>query len=127
MTSNASNLDSVSPYTGNESVFVGNRSPLSISHTGKYYFNHAMPLLDVLVVPHITKNLLSISKITRDLPVTVFFDADSFVIQHRHTKEIVAKGKCEHGLYVLDRGQKAFVASLRSNKLRASFELWHSR
>lgn len=36
--------------------------------------NSSLCLRDVIVVPHITKNLLSISKITRDLPVTILFD-----------------------------------------------------
>lgn len=86
---------------------------------------HDVKLLDVLVVPHITKNLISISKLTNDYLVDVIFSGKFFAIQNRVTNAILAQGRCEQGLYVLDRGNSAFVATIGSKTLKASYNLWH--
>ncbi|KAJ0864428.1 putative RNA-directed DNA polymerase [Helianthus annuus] len=49
------------------------------------------------------------------------------VIRDRKTKEVLARGRCDNGLYVLDHGQKAFMAEVKSPHLRASYEQWHAR
>ncbi|GKB85874.1 retrovirus-related pol polyprotein from transposon RE1 [Tanacetum coccineum] len=108
MTPSTSNLDSFVPYSGSESVQIGN----------------GLALLDVLVVPHLAKNLLSISKLTSDYPVDVYFSNPMFAIQNRRTREILAQGKLEHGLYVLNQGQQAFVATLQLKNSVASHERW---
>ncbi|KAJ9552360.1 hypothetical protein OSB04_016405 [Centaurea solstitialis] len=46
---------------------------------------------------------------------------------NRRTKDILARGRCDNGLYVLEQGHKALMAGLKSNRLRASYELWHNR
>lgn len=46
---------------------------LHISHIGKSSLSKYLKLLDVLVVPHFTKNLISISKLTKDSLVDVLF------------------------------------------------------
>lgn len=56
--------------------------------------------MDVLVVPHLTKNMLSVSKLTHDTPVDFLLSDKFFSIQNRKTKEIIAKGRCQEGLYV---------------------------
>lgn len=127
MTSSANTLDSFEPYTGTGRVIVGNGDALPISHFGSKFVNNNLPLLDVLVVPHITKNLLFISKLTLDLPVDVVFSNDSFVIQTWVKKEILAKGRCKDGLYVLEHGSPALLAALYSSVSKSSFELWHNR
>lgn len=76
------------------------------------------PLLDVLVVPRLTKNLLSISKLTSDLPFKVIFIDSSFVVvQNRVTNQVVATGRRDDGLYVLERGQAAFISILNKSAL----------
>lgn len=80
MSSSTSQLNACEPYTGNGRVIIGNVYALNISHLGSCYLNNKLPLLDVLVVRHITKNLLSISKLITDLPVDVRFSNHSFEI-----------------------------------------------
>lgn len=58
---------------GKDSVIVGNGSALNISHINTSNLSGDVNLLDVLVVSHIKKNLLSISKLTADYPVDVVF------------------------------------------------------
>ena len=39
----------------------------------------------------------------------------------------MATGKRDGGLYVLERGNSAFILALRNISLRASYDLWHAR
>lgn len=114
MTSSSLNLDAFKPYNGNGKVIVGNSDALPISHLDSRFIHNKLTLLDVLVVPHITKNLLSISKLTTDFPVDVLFSNDSFFIQPRLTKEILANGRCKDGLYILEQGSFTLVVALDS-------------
>lgn len=127
MTPNTESLDSTAPYTGNDHVLVGNGTALDISHIGTCDFSKSVKLSNVLVVPELTKNLVSISRLTRDFPVNVTFTDNSFVIQTRGTGEILAKGKRDQGLYVLEKTHSKLIHALYSKKLSGSFNLWHSR
>lgn len=73
-------LDSSSPYTGHEQVIFGNGKVSPISHIGTSTLLSNLVLSDVLVVPNLTKNLLSISKLTQDSPVDVLFSNPFFTI-----------------------------------------------
>lgn len=68
---------------------------------------------------------MSISKLTSDYPINVLFSANSFEIQNRKIGIPMAKGRCEHDLYILERGQAALITTLKGSKVRGSFELWH--
>lgn len=127
MTPSTSNLDYVSPYGGNSSVTVGNGASLPVSHIGSCSINFDFTLLNVMVVPHITRNLLSNSRLTRDYDVTVAFSKDFFVIQNRKTGTPLAQGWREDGLYILRRATNAFLAALHKKRLHGSFSLWHAR
>jgi transposase InsO family protein len=127
MTPTHSTLDQSTTYTGKDCVIVGNGASLPITHTGKISPSPDLHLLDVLVVPHLTKNLLSISKLTRDFPLSVTFTNNFFTVQDRRTGRVVATGKRDGGLYVLERGIPAFISVLKNKSLHASYDLWHSR
>ena len=127
MTPASSNVEAAMPYAGNSSVYFGNGHAAPISHVSKTSISPNISLLDVLVVPNLTKSLLSVSKLTQDNEVDVLFSNPIFRIQNRHTKETLAQGKRKNGLYVLEHGHLAFLARLSSRRLHGSFELWHSR
>lgn len=103
MTASPSTLKFSQPYSGKDQVIVGNGDSLPISHNGSHSITPTLDLLNVLVVPHITKNLLSVSRLINDFPVDVLFSHDSFTIQSRNTGIPMARGKREGGLYVLNR------------------------
>ncbi|KAD6796557.1 hypothetical protein E3N88_07453 [Mikania micrantha] len=46
-------------------------------------------------------------------------------IVDRHTKQVLAQGRCENGLYLLQPDHQAFVVENKCPK--ASFEVWHTR
>ena len=127
MTPAHSTLDHSITYTGKDCVIVGNGVSLPITHTGKLSPSLDLQLLDVLVVPHFTKNLLSISKLTNDFPLSVTFTNNFLIVQNRQTGKVVATGKRDGGLYVLERGNFAFISVLKNKSLHASYDLWHAR
>ncbi|XP_068645125.1 uncharacterized protein [Aristolochia californica] len=47
--------------------------------------------------------------------------------RNRQTGKVVATGKRDGGLYVLERGNSAFLSVLQNKSLHASYELWHAR
>ncbi|KAJ9550336.1 hypothetical protein OSB04_014381 [Centaurea solstitialis] len=126
MSSSTTSVTNPTPFSGSNKVSFGNGMTLPISHTGHTSLNGDIRLRDVLVVPKITKNLLSVSKLTYDNCLDVLFSHPHFYIQDRKTKRVLAQGRCNHGLYVLSTGPQTFFASTRS-ELKASFELWHAR
>lgn len=104
----------------------GNGKTLPITHTGSSTISNHIPLSNILVIPNLTKKLLSVSKLTTDHPVDVLFSQPFFNIQDRKTKRVLARGSCENGLYVLKDEPHALVATTGVSK-RASYELWHAR
>lgn len=73
ITSSASNLTTSIPYIGNDHAAFGNGNLLNISHIGNASITKNIDLADALVVPRLTKNLVSISKLTADSHVDVLF------------------------------------------------------
>ena len=127
MTPNFSHLDQVRNYIGKDRVVVRNGVFLPITHTGTIFPTPSFELLDVSVAPRLTKNLLSISKLTSDFSPIVTFTNNFFSIQNRQTERVVATGKRDGGLYVLECGNSDFIFVLKNKALHASYDLWHAR
>jgi hypothetical protein len=100
---------------------------LPITHTGNLSPSSNLQLLNVLVVSHLTKKKLSISKLTNDFPLSVTFANNFFTVQNYQTGKVGATGKRDRGLYVLERGNSAFIFVLKNKYLHASYDLWHAR
>ena len=126
MTPDTSHLDQASNYMGKDHVVVENGATLPITHTGTISTTPSFELLDVLVVPRLTKNLLSISKLTYDFPLAVTFTNNFFSIQNRQTRRFMATDKRYGSLYVLERGNSTFIFVLKNKALHASYDLWHA-
>lgn len=83
MTYSTNNVSQTAPHSGKMKVTFGNGNKLPISHVGNSTVSKNLLLRDVLVIPHLTKNLLSISKLTMDHPIDVLFSQPFFTIQDR--------------------------------------------
>jgi hypothetical protein len=127
MTIDASQPDKVEPYTGKDKVIDGNGSSLPITYTGSCSPTPNLQLNDVLVVPALIKNLLSVSKLTHDYPVSVSFTDNDFIIQNLQTQKVVASSKHVDGLYIPKRGHQAFSTVITKSNLCNSFAIWHAR
>ncbi|OIT36271.1 hypothetical protein A4A49_63595, partial [Nicotiana attenuata] len=89
MTPTTSNLSSIQPYNGNDSVMVGNSNQLPISYTGNGNISthsSTFSLKNILVVPTLSCNLLSVRKFTSDNNCSIDFDAFGFSIKDYKTK-----------------------------------------
>lgn len=79
MIADPSTLAQSNTYTDKNFVIVGNDTSLSIIHIGTLSPTWNIPLLNVLVAPHLIKNLISISKLTYDFPLSIMF-FDNFLL-----------------------------------------------
>jgi len=108
---------------------IGDGSQLSISHIGNANLDSSpgkLELQDVLVVPNIKKNLILVSKSTKDLSCAIEFNSSGFKIKDRITGLILATGHRQGGLYALhERGAIAALAAIKSGQ--APKPLWHQR
>lgn len=87
-------------YNGFEKIIVGNESLLDVT----YVLNttrSSLRLQEVLVVPKIAKNMLSISKIPKDNSCTLEFEETDFVVKDKKIRELLAKEYTRSALYAL--------------------------
>ncbi|OMO89257.1 hypothetical protein CCACVL1_07965 [Corchorus capsularis] len=95
MTADPGILSSLSQYHGCDKILIGDGSLLDISHTGTMdipVLDGNLQLNNVLVVPEIKKNLLSVGQLTDDYPYTCEFSSAGVVIKDRETGKMIAKG-----------------------------------
>lgn len=77
---------------GNDRLAVGNGKNLQISHTGKSHYlliGATLSLQDILYVPSISQNLLSVSQFTRDNDCHFVFDASGFCVKENKSGKIL--------------------------------------
>lgn len=101
-TPSSSNLEVKAEYKGFNKVLFGNRTSLNISSVDQSSFtsnDHVFRLKNMLHIPHITKNLISISKFTKDNNVIFEFDSNGCFVKEKITRRIMLKGKLHNGLY----------------------------
>ena len=116
-------------YRGYNHVIVGNGTRLKISHVGDttLYSPHGkLHLHDVLVVPDIKKNLISVTKLTKDNSCLFEFHSFGFKIKDQTTGTILAMGHRKGGLYALEEmGALEALVAIKSGK--APVDLWQQR
>ena len=108
LTNDMNNMHGAKLFTGNYKLIVGNGVGLCITHIGstvlrmKNTCNHfELKLNNILLVPKVTKNLISISKLTNDNDVVVEF-IDNFCYVKDNVKNLIMlQGKVEKDLYRL--------------------------
>nr|XP_020157687.1 uncharacterized protein LOC109743008 [Aegilops tauschii subsp. strangulata] len=86
------NLASFTPVTTDRRIIVGDGSTLPITHVGHTSFpSTSMPitLSNILVSPHLIKNLISVRCLTRENPVTVEFDELGFCVKDARTRMVL--------------------------------------
>lgn len=88
---------------------VGSGQCLPITHIGNISFPTLFSLRKllvtrVLVLPQITKELISISKLTEDDAIIIEFFTDVCIIKDNETQAIMLQGKLREVLYQLTLG-----------------------
>ena len=136
------NLPDSSIYNDPQLVSVGNGQQLPISHIGNaqlYTSSYLFKLKNILHVPSMASNLLSVNKFCRDNHCAFYFDSDCFHIHDRLTGKPFYKGLNRDGLYPLHGlslplrshsppSSSTQAVCLHSTKATASASnLWHAR
>ncbi|GAB2294185.1 hypothetical protein Dimus_038285 [Dionaea muscipula] len=127
MTGKSQLLSNFKTYHGKDGVLIGDGSSLKIKGIGetKVKQKHAsIPLHDVLYVPALTKNLLSVSQLTSQYPVNCEFSNDLFYVKDRETGQTLMTGTRRGDLYVLPSTPELHF-SHRQHSTTA--EVWHQR
>jgi GAG-pre-integrase domain len=118
------NLTSFNVYEGPDRLQIGNGSHLLIHNLGHCTLsssNGSLDLNDVLYVPHIIKNLISISKLTKDNDVILEFHPLFCIVKDRRTKQPLLQATQINGFYQLPSSPHALIGE------RVSISLWHKR
>ncbi|KAM2333994.1 hypothetical protein ACFXTH_011604 [Malus domestica] len=92
MTNDPSTLTQIQPYEGTDSIIVGNSNQLCISHVGKSSvtgLHGSLILDDVLYVPAIKKNLLSLRQFCYDNHCFFEMDDRSFRVNDKTTGQTI--------------------------------------
>ncbi|KAL4587348.1 hypothetical protein LXL04_000217 [Taraxacum kok-saghyz] len=116
-------------YQGNDKLQVGNGTNLSTSPIGSCSL-HFISLSTVLVVPHITKPVHSVSKITTENEVYFEFWRNRCFIKSLQGK-ILLQGNVKNGLYHLPHSlNKLPIASspyMALTRVHSTLHGWHKR
>ena len=89
-------------HNGTDSMMVGNGKSLPITQVGHSFLHtSAKPFVlhNVLHVPQLTSNLISVSKFCTDNNTILEFHISSFFVKDKDTKVTLLQGQLEHGLY----------------------------
>lgn len=125
VTNDFNKLNGIDEYHGSDKLQVGNDNNLSISHIGSASL-HGLRMPSVLVVPKITKNHISVSKLTSDNPVFI-----EFWNPHCHVKSVQGKtllnGDVDRGLYRLSPSPNKERCSMVLSGVRTIIHGWHHR
>jgi hypothetical protein len=104
ITSDLNAFTGYSPYSGNDQLYMGDGKDLDILYTGSAcLFTSSTPLIlnNVLRVPHISKPLLSISKLLTDNHVYVEFHQNSYLVKDKKTHKMLLTGINHNDLYLV--------------------------
>ena len=111
LTNNMANMHVRDEFNGNDKLIIGNGKGLSITHIGSTTFSvqgsksqaarKCITLKDILLVPSITKNLISVSKLTADNNLSIEFFGSMCYVKDSLKGKVLLHGIAEKGLYKL--------------------------
>jgi len=114
------------PYNGSDSIVIGDGTYLPISNVGQVHLSAStsrFKLNNVLHVPNLKYNMLSVQKLCSDNNYEVGFDSSSVHVKDKATGKILLHGTSDGGVYTLS-SYKPIPALL---VVHASSDIWHRR
>ena len=124
MTPHLQHIQTPSPYTGNNTITVGNGCSLPISHSGSTTLPNSLQIKNILHVPCLTKNLLSIQNFSRDNNYYFILDDHGFCVKDKKTGQTLLNGPSLHGFYRAFLPPSSVPACLSA---QTTPSLWHLR
>ncbi|KAK3027217.1 hypothetical protein RJ639_040806 [Escallonia herrerae] len=102
MTGNPKIFSSFRSHTAPSPVTIADGSNYTIKESGTVKPTSSITLSSVLSLPSLAFNLMSVSRLTKDLNCCISFFPDHCLFQDLMTKETIGKGHVSDGLYILD-------------------------
>jgi hypothetical protein len=115
-------------YSSKKKIRIGNGKGLSIDHIGTtrlFTPTSQFDLLGTLHVPHISKNLISVHKFTKDTNTFFEFHPSYFLLKDRRTGKLL-HGLNKHGLYHFFPSANKHPHSATVGERASTFQ-WHSQ
>lgn len=131
VTPDLSALSLQAPYNGPSEVCIGNDQNLTVTNKGSSILPtpiHTFSLRNILHVPSLSTNLLSVKKFVADNNCSLTFDKTHFVIQDKVTNIVLHHGLSKNGLYPIQACSSQPCSDLASLFAASSIApLWHNR
>ncbi|PKU75744.1 Retrovirus-related Pol polyprotein from transposon TNT 1-94 [Dendrobium catenatum] len=130
MTNTADNLQQSTTYQGNNGVFIGDGRNIPIAHSGTGILptpNRKLHLSNLLHVPTISHNLLSISNLVKDNHISITFDHTGFVFKDLTTNQELLRGPCNAGLYKISSNAATKQSNSAFQASKNPIFRWHDR
>lgn len=129
--SDLSNLSLHSPYQGGDDVTIGNGTGLPITHTGSTTLpssSRSLVLNNVLCVPSMKKNLISVNKLCKTNNVMVQMSPSDFQVKDLRRGDTLFNGQASKGIYEWPTASlSSFNNALVFSCFKTTKSGWHSR
>lgn len=126
--SDLQNLALHAPYQGGDDVTVGNGAGLAITHTGSSYLpsqSRSLSLTNVLCVPQMKRNLISVNKLCKTNNVMVQLCPSTFQVKDLSTGATLLNGKASKGVYEWPTTPFSSISAFSC--IKSPLSTWHSR
>ncbi|KAA0025328.1 cysteine-rich RLK RECEPTOR-like protein kinase [Cucumis melo var. makuwa] len=120
LTGSSEHFISYAPCAGNEKIRIADGSLAPIAGKGQIVPFDGFALQNVLHVPKLSYNLLSISKITRELHCKAIFLPESVYFQDMSSGRTIGTARHSRGLYILDDDTSCSSLSRGPSKVTTS-------
>ncbi|KAJ0500301.1 putative RNA-directed DNA polymerase [Helianthus annuus] len=130
VTPDLSSIGTSEPYQGYDNLHVGNGKGLPILHIGStniYSPSKTFSLTNILHVPQIKHNLLSVQKFCLDNNVFFEFHPFFFCVKDISTRTTLLTGPSKDGLYSLALPKFHSIPKTAFSATRAPASVWHQR
>lgn len=128
LTSDLHNLNLHKPYNGDDAVVIGDGTGLKISHTGSLSLpslSRPLHLTNVLCVPNIHKNLISIYRLCNANKVSVEFFPAHFQVKDLTSGVPLLQGQAKGDLYEWHASPKTLSSFFVASAPQTTLEDWH--
>ncbi|KAI0501901.1 hypothetical protein KFK09_016846 [Dendrobium nobile] len=127
MTNKSDQLIQGSAYQGNDQVMVGDGRTVPIAHSGLGLLptpDRKLLLSNLLHIPAISHNLLSISKLVSTNNISITFTPNGFTLKDLQTNQHLLSGPCKNGLYpiAMPRTSNNALSAVQTTRIN-----WHER
>ncbi|RVW19477.1 Retrovirus-related Pol polyprotein from transposon RE1 [Vitis vinifera] len=130
VTTDLHNLALHSPFDGTDEIMIGDGSGLPISHTGSTSLttpSHSFTLSNVLCVPTMKRNLISISQFCKSNNTSIEFLPSSFHVKNLHTGAILLQGRTKDGVYEWPLSTTQSRPLIAFSSVKTTLFEWHHR